>query len=410
MTYSRNLPAFIVCFFLLLSCSQHEKEQKKYKYLITASVRNCEGCQVELYADPTRDYNIIDSTVVKDGSFSFKGEVADSGFYEINLKAFKHNRLIPIDVYLPADSIHLFIDAKNKIRTKFYTRESMGSTLKYASVASTSPIQGEIDKYLLMRDSIWDKFFNDRDVVVAKFGQTYGSGDQALVQQWADSVENMRYRFANYMSYAADLFIRQGVSPEAATFAMIDNRNDRTATERFRIYYNALPLSYQNSQQGIYLDNKLKENEKRNRNNQRFVNSRIRNLDFAGKTPQGQEVDEDSIFKANELTLVEFWASWCGPCRMEMPKYYKLYQKYSNRGLGFIAVSLDSNYDKWVEAIAADGLKVHHISELKGGNGEEMQRFEIKGIPANMLIDASGKIVAVDISRIDLKNKLQQSL
>lgn len=407
MIYLRIALPVIVCLLLFFSCSPKEKEQVKHKYLITASVRNCEGCQVMVRAGMHTNFECIDSTVVKDGKFELRGEMSDSGFYDVSIRHPK--KFIPIIVFLPADSVSLSVDANSLLRAKPYTRKPIEAIYFY-SVWSTSPHQAEVDKYILLRDSLWNEFMDDRDLVVAKFNQTYGSGDKALVQQWADSVENMRYRFASYMSNATDLFIRQGASPEAAVFAMLDSKNDRMATERFRAYFNALPAAYRNSQQGGYLDEQLRDNEKRNKNNQRFVGSRIRNLDFLGKTPQGHEVNEDSIFKVNQLTLVEFWASWCGPCRMELPKYYKLYQNYQSKGMGFIAVSMDNNYDRWVKAIKADGLQVHHISELKGDQGEDMLRFEVKGIPANMLIDTAGKIVAVDISPVELKKKLQESL
>jgi thiol-disulfide isomerase/thioredoxin len=107
---------------------------------------------------------------------------------------------------------------------------------------------------------------------------------------------------------------------------------------------------------------------------------------------------------------VEFWASWCGPCRMEMPKYYELYGQYKDKGMGFIAVSMDNRRDMWLKAIEQDGFDIHHVSELKGQYGDDMRRFEIKGIPANMLVDNTGKIVAVDISRIDLRDRLKESL
>lgn len=296
----RNTLTVIACLFLLLSCGQREKEQAKYSYRITGSVKDCVGCEVELWTPHSRDFDKIDSTFVKDGRFTFKGELPDSGFYQVNMKGPK--AWVPVDLYLPADSIHIIIHSGNKIRTnKFYANDKMPSPLVHVSVTSSSSIQGEMEKYLLVRDSLWAKFFDDRELIVAKFSQTYDSGDPALVQQWADSVESMQYRFANYMSYAADLSIRQGASPEAALFAMIENRNDRMATERFREYFNALPASAQNSLEGNYIDNYLKDNEERNRNNQRFVGSRIRNLDLLGGTPQGEEVDETAIFKQNKL-------------------------------------------------------------------------------------------------------------
>ncbi len=392
---------------LLLACHR-EGEQAKYKYLIRADVNNCEGCLVKLWTDASRNIDVIDSAVVQDGKFSFRGEVPDSGFYEVSLitpKAF-----IDANVFLPADSIHITMDAEKKLRTKFYTREHVGSSLKNTLIFSTSPIQAELVNYLLIRDSLWAKFFDDKDLLIAKFRQTYDSGDKALVQQWADSVENMRYRFSSYMSYAADVFIKKGASPEATIFALIDNRDDGMAAARFRTYLEALPAAYRHSHEGRYLEEYLKEYALPNKDNQRFVGGRIRHLDFAGKTPRGEEINEDSIFKANKLTLVAFWASWCEPCRLALPKYYGLYQKYNQKGMGFIAVSMDNNADAWRKAIATDRLQVHHISELQGTIGEDMRRFEIKGIPANMLVDPTGKIMAVDISPAALKNKLQQSL
>lgn len=408
MITSRNILPAIVCLFLS-SCITHHEEQEQHRYKITADVKNCEGCEVMMRAEAHRDFEKIDSTVVKNGTFVLEGNIQESGFYEVSLHNPKKGFINPI-VYLPADSVHLTIDAENKVRSKFYTREDIGSWLKHGSATSISPIQRELEKYFLTRDSLWSKFLDDNDLVLEKYRQTYDSGDKALVQQWADSLETMKYRFTNYFSYAADLFIQNGASPEATMYAIMDNKNDRMATDRFKSYFASLPATHQQSAQGQYLTNYLRENEQRNKNNQRFVNGRIRNLDLAGSTPEGNTIDESEIFKANKLTLIEFWASWCGPCRMEMPKYYQLYEQYREKGFGFIAVSMDNSRDMWLKAVEQDKLEVHHISELRGTAGEDMKRFEIKGIPANMLVDNTGKIVAVDIKKLDLRKKLENSL
>jgi thiol-disulfide isomerase/thioredoxin len=395
---------------MLLSCSSQEGQQvakeAMYKYRITATVKNCEGCEVMMKTKVHRDFQRIDSAVVKDGSFILEGDIPESGFYSVTVHGKK--KFISADVYLPVDSIHLTIDAESPLRPDYFPR-AVGSRRSYL-VSSSSPVQAEVDRYIWKHDSLRHKFLEDKELVLEQFRQTYDSGDRALVQLWADSVESFGERYPNYLSYATDLFMREGASPEAALYAMMDSRNDRMATYRFLAYLAALPEEYQQSLQGQYLQNYLLKNEQPNRNNQRFVNSRIRSLDLKGSTPAGIEVDDSELFKANKLTLVEFWASWCSPCRMEMPKQYELYEQYKDKGLGFVAISLDNRREVWLKAIEQDGLEIHHVSELKGSKGDDMRRFEIKNIPANMLVDDTGKIIAVDINSADLRNKLQESL
>jgi thiol-disulfide isomerase/thioredoxin len=105
--------------------------------------------------------------------------------------------------------------------------------------------------------------------------------------------------------------------------------------------------------------------------------------------------------------LVEFWASWCGRCRLEMLKYYKPRKQHSCKGFGMLGVSLDNNYNKWVQATAEDSL---HLSELQSGHGEDIRRFGSTGIPATILVDSAGRVVAVDISYPRLHKILHQAL
>lgn len=90
-----------------------------------------------------------------------------------------------------------------------------------------------------------------------------------------------------------------------------------------------------------------------------------------------------------------------------MPKYYKLLKRYSRKGFGMLDVSLDNNYNKWVQATAEDSL---HLSELQSGHGEDIRCFGSTGIPATILVDSAGRLVAVDISYPRLHNILQQGL
>jgi thiol-disulfide isomerase/thioredoxin len=392
---------------LLCGCQREQRQPKEYDYLIVVDAEGCAECQAKLFFQDSVTYRAINSVANGNGRFSFRGKIAQPGFYSVYY-ADKTDKTVSgsVEVYLPADSVHIKA-TKNNIRTKFYRWPDMGSHLKNTVVFSGAPQQKELERYLLVRDSLWHQFFTDKALVTAKFTQTFVSGNQALTEQWADSVRNFDYRVAGYWSSAADLFIRQHPASEVSLYALLDNRNDRAAVERFRRYYQAMPAPVQASFYGRMLDKQLARSESRNQNNQRFRGSYVGSL--AGKSPAGEVLDTEQLFKRNKLTLVTFWASWCGPCRMEMPKYRRLYQQYNRQGFGMLGVSLDTNHNNWLKAIAQDSLQMPHLSELKGINGEDIRRFEITGIQANLLVDGTGKIVAVDIPFPKLQKQLQQA-
>ncbi|MEJ7679694.1 MAG: TlpA disulfide reductase family protein [Segetibacter sp.] len=100
-----------------------------------------------------------------------------------------------------------------------------------------------------------------------------------------------------------------------------------------------------------------------------------------------------SSFKG-KYVLVDFWASWCGPCRHENPAVVAAYNQFKNKNFTILSVSLDQNKDKWKQAIQADNLTWTHVSDLKYWQNEVAQMYRIQSIPANMLIDPTGKIIA----------------
>lgn len=129
--------------------------------------------------------------------------------------------------------------------------------------------------------------------------------------------------------------------------------------------------------------------------------------DFILKNTKDQDVSLSS-FKG-KYVLVDFWASWCGPCRRENPNVVKAYEKYKSKNFTVLGVSLDGGENakaKWVDAIAKDGLTWEQVSDLKGWGSYAVQLYHISAVPANFLLDPTGKIIARDLRGAELEAKL----
>jgi peroxiredoxin len=122
----------------------------------------------------------------------------------------------------------------------------------------------------------------------------------------------------------------------------------------------------------------------------------------------GKEVSISS-FKGKYL-LIDFWASWCGPCRMENPNVVEAYNEFKGKNFTILGVSLDKDADSWKKAIAQDHLTWTHISDLKYWNSQAVETFGFQGIPFNVLVDPNGKVIAQELRGKDLENKLREVL
>lgn len=129
--------------------------------------------------------------------------------------------------------------------------------------------------------------------------------------------------------------------------------------------------------------------------------------DFTLKTPEGKEI-KLSMLKG-QIVLIDFWASWCGPCRQESPNVVRLYNQYKVDGFTVFSVSLDENADKWKEAIKKDGLIwPNHGSDLQGWKTPLTQLYGFNSIPHTVLVNKEGKIIGRGLRGLALENKLKK--
>lgn len=131
-------------------------------------------------------------------------------------------------------------------------------------------------------------------------------------------------------------------------------------------------------------------------------------IDFTQADVDGKDVSLSSF--RGKYVLVDFWASWCRPCREENPNVVRAYNKYKDKNFTVLGVSLDQNRAPWLKAIRNDNLVWTQVSDLKGWNNEAAAKYNIQSIPQNLLIDPSGKIVAKNLRGEDLNSKLNEIL
>jgi peroxiredoxin len=128
--------------------------------------------------------------------------------------------------------------------------------------------------------------------------------------------------------------------------------------------------------------------------------------DLAGMTPDSQMYSLKQL--RGKVVLIDFWASWCGPCRKENPNVKVEYEKYKSKGFDILGVSLDRDAPAWKRAIAQDGLPWHHISDLKGWQSQHAQLYSVTSIPHTVLLDREGKIIARNLRGEQLGQKLAE--
>ncbi|MBC3540027.1 redoxin domain-containing protein [Rufibacter sediminis] len=183
---------------------------------------------------------------------------------------------------------------------------------------------------------------------------------------------------------------------EMASMILIEQASPGFSQQELISFYEAFDVKAKNSYYGVRLKKII------DKNNKAVVKTPIK--DFAQTDLHGKLISISSL--RGKWVLVNFWASWCLPCRQENPNLIRIYQKYKSKGFEVLGVSLDANQKNWLKAVEQDKLTWLNVSDLRGSQNEVALLFNVEVIPDNILIDREGRIIAKKISSEELEQLL----
>jgi len=328
--------------------------------------------------------HITDSVQVKQDSYSFKGNIDEAVQAELRIR-YKAGRVntTKIPFNFKRDYAIVFLQPGNI---------TVASIDSFANVAVTGSAADAEYRKLQQLSKPFDSQLTELYQKSALAGRMMDTGLIRLMEKQIDSVNEL----ANERIYGS--YIKSNPESPIALYALKNWAGYEMDAAKVEPVFKTLPAAVRNSASGKEMEEKI--------NTAKKTGIGQMAIEFAQNDTLGKPVKLSS-FRGKYL-LLDFWASWCRPCRLENPNLVNAFKKYKDKGFQVLSVSLDrpGAKDKWLKAIHEDGLQWWHVSDLKFWDNAVAREYGIEAIPQNLLLDPTGKIIAKNLRGEDLAKKL----
>lgn len=326
----------------------------------------------------------LDTAVVQDGKFTFKGTAAEPSMRLLGIEGKESDGKVffileegEIEIKVDKDTLFNSVQGGTMNNEKMHEYFSLLTPIRKKAAAIDKKNKPLMQQAQMARDT----------AAISKLRKEYEPLQKENEKLTIDFVKN------NPKAYFSVMVLR-------TVFGQIDNAE-------FKKLFDSLDPEVKKTKEGKEIEDALKKMEEQELA-AKAVSVGKPAPDFTAATPDGKTLSlKQSLGK---VTIIDFWASWCGPCRKENPSVVAMYNELHAKGLNIIGVSLDDNSDKWKEAIAADKLTWNHVSNLKKWEDPIAKQYGIQSIPATFVLDAQGNVVAKDLRGAELKAKVVELL